>query len=249
MRFNHLMHWVPDLDAATEDYEALGFTIQPGGEHPGVGTNNAAWRIDTRYVELIAVHDEGAARSGFGPAWPAIDATLRAGGGALAFAVLIDDVAATVAQLRSRGVSVEDEQSGSIEQPDGSTITWSLAFISEGPAWAPFFINYGAPLGEWGTTGSGEPEFAVGPWSLDHIVVEVSDPAGSANWLAGVLGLSVPEGAGDAVEVALPGCMIAFVGGPANRPTGVVLAGAHAPVGEVAGLRYLRATPCSKAGD
>jgi catechol 2,3-dioxygenase-like lactoylglutathione lyase family enzyme len=242
MRFDHLMHWVPDLDAATKDYQDLGFTIQPGGEHPGVGTRNAAWRIDARYVELIAVHDEGVARAGFGPAWPAIDTTLRAGGGALAFAVLVNDVAATVSQLRSRGVSVEDEQSGSMEQSDGSIVTWALAFISEGPSWAPFFINYGAPVGEWGTR-SGGPELPLGPWSLDHIVVEVSDPPESANWLAGVLGLSVSERARDAVEVALPGCTIAFSGGPVNRPTGVVLAGAHAPVGEVAGLRYLRATP------
>lgn len=240
MRFDHLMHWVPDLDAAMKDYRALGFTIQPGGEHPGVGTHNAAWRIDARYVELIAVHDEGVARAGFGPAWPTIDATLRAGGGALAFAVLVDDVTATAAQLRSRGVGVEDEQSGSIEQSDGTTASWALAFISEGPPWAPFFINYGAPINEWGA--SGEQELPVGPWSLDHIVVEVPDPVGSANWLADVLGLSVSQRAQDAVEVGLPGCTIDFAGGPANRPVGVVLAGARTPVGEVAGLRYLRAT-------
>jgi len=241
MQFDHLMHWVPDLDAAMNDYRALGFTIQPGGEHPGVGTHNAAWRIDARYVELIAVHDEGVARAGFGPAWPAIDATLRAGGGALAFAVLVGDVAATVAQLRSRGVSVEDEQSGSIDQADGSTVTWALAFISEGPPWAPFFINYGAPRDELGA--SGEQELPVGRWSLDRILVEVPDPVGSVTWLAGVLGLSVSQRGQDAVEVELPGCTIAFVRGSANRPTGVVLAGAHAPVGEVAGLRYLPATP------
>jgi catechol 2,3-dioxygenase-like lactoylglutathione lyase family enzyme len=242
VQFDHLMHWVPDLDAATKDYQSLGFTIEPGGEHPGLGTRNAAWRIDARYVELITVHDEKAARAGFGPAWPAIDATLRTGGGALAFAVLVDDVAAMVAQLRSRGVSVEDEQTGSIQQPDRSTVTWALAFISEGPRWAPFFINYGAPVDEWGTRFV-EPGSPMGPWSLDHIVVEVSDPDGSASWLAGALGLSVSHVGRDAVEVALPGCTTAFAGGPANRPTDIVLTGAHAPVGEVAGLRYLRATP------
>jgi hypothetical protein len=42
MQFDHLMHWVPDLDAAMQAYQGLGFTIQPGGEHPGVGTRNAA---------------------------------------------------------------------------------------------------------------------------------------------------------------------------------------------------------------
>ena len=135
MQFDHLMHWVPDLEAAIQDYQSLGFTIQPGGEHPGVGTRNAAWRIDARYIELITVHDEGLARTGFGPAWPTIDAMLHAGGGALAFAILVSDVAATVGKLRSRGVNVEDAKTGSIQQPDGSAVTWALAFLSEGPPW------------------------------------------------------------------------------------------------------------------
>lgn len=117
MQFDHLMHWVPDLDAAVQAYQALGFSIQPGGEHPGVGTRNAAWRIDARYVELITVHDEGVARAGFGPAWPAIEATLRAGGGGLAFAVLVSDVAARVAELRARGVSVTDARPAPCSNP------------------------------------------------------------------------------------------------------------------------------------
>jgi catechol 2,3-dioxygenase-like lactoylglutathione lyase family enzyme len=242
MQFDHLMHWVPDLDAATQAYQRLGFTIQPGGEHPGVGTRNAAWRIDARYVELITVHDQGAARAGFGPAWPAIDATLRAGGGGLAFAVLVSDVAATVAELRARGVSVEDAQAGSLQQPDGSTVTWALGFLSEGPAWAPFLVNYGASVPEWSRRFQG-PGFPIDPWSLDHVVVEAPDPVGSASWLAGLLGLSVSRVGWGAVGVPLAGCTIAFTHGPADRITRVVLAGADAPVGEVAGLRYLRATP------
>jgi catechol 2,3-dioxygenase-like lactoylglutathione lyase family enzyme len=237
MQFDHLMHWVPDLDAAMRDYQGLGFTIQPGGEHPGVGTRNAAWRIDARYIELITVHDEGVARAGFGPAWPAIDATLRAGGGALGFAILVSDVAATVAELRSRGIGVEDAQTGSVQQPDGSTVTWALAFLSEGPAWAPFLINYGDPVDEWSTRFRG-PGFPIDPWSLDHVVLEASDPVGNASWLAGVLGLPLSQVGQGAVAVALAGCTIAFARGPADRITRVVLAGADAPVGEVAGLRY-----------
>ncbi len=240
MQFDHLMHWVPNLDAAIQDYRALGFTIQPGGEHPGVGTRNAAWRIDARCIELITVHDEAVARASFGPAWHAIDATLRAGGGALAFAILVSDIAAIVAELRSRGVGVDDAQAGSIQQPDGSSIAWALAFISEGPPWAPFFVNYGVPADEWSAHFRGTG-FPIDPWSLDHIVVEAANPGGSATWLADVLGLNLSKVDQGAVEVAVPGCTIAFSRGPANRITRVVLSGADPPVGEVAGLRYQRA--------
>jgi hypothetical protein len=44
VQFDHLVHWVPDLDAAVRDYQALGFTVKPGGQHPQLGTHNAAWR-------------------------------------------------------------------------------------------------------------------------------------------------------------------------------------------------------------
>jgi Glyoxalase-like domain len=102
VQFDHLVHWVPDLDAAVRDYQALRFAVQPGGEHPQFGTHNAAWRVDTRYIELIAIRDEAVARAG--QDWPEIDATLRAGGGVLGFGVLVADPTATVANLRSRGV-------------------------------------------------------------------------------------------------------------------------------------------------
>ena len=242
MHFDHLVHLVPDLDAAIQAYQGLGFTIQPGGEHPGLGTRNAAWRIDARYIELITVHDAGLARAAFGPAWPAIEATLRAGGGGLAFAVLVSDVAATVTELRSRGVSYTDAQAGSLQRSDGSTVTWELAFLPEGPPWAPFLINYGVPPEEWSARFR-EQGFPIDPWSLDHLVVETSDPAASAGWLAGVLGLPVVHVGRGAVGVPLPGCTIGFARGSADRITRVVLAGADAPVGQVAGLDYRRATP------
>ena len=133
MHFDHLVHLVPDLDAATQAYQGLGFTMQPGGEHPGLGTRNATWRIDAMYIELITVHDERLARAAFGPAWPAIEATLRAGGGGMSFAVLVSDVAATVTELRSRGLSYTDAQAGSLRRSDGSTKNWELAFLPEGP--------------------------------------------------------------------------------------------------------------------
>ena len=79
--------------------------------------------------------------------------------------------------------------------------------------------------------------------SLGHLVVEVSDPAASAAWLAGALGLPVVEAGGGAVVVPLPGCTIRFARGSADRITRMVLTGTDAPVGQLAGLYYRRATP------
>ena len=100
VRFDHLVHGVPDLGADMRDYQALGFTVQPAGQHPQFGRHNAGWRLDTRYIELIAVRDEAAARAGMRPDWPQIDATLDAGGDVVGFGVLVADVTATVANLR-----------------------------------------------------------------------------------------------------------------------------------------------------
>ena len=238
MRFDHLMHWVPDLDAAVRDYQALGFTVQPGGQHPQFGTHNAAWRLDTRYIELIAVRDEAAARARLGPDWPELAARLRSGGGAGAFGVLVADVAATVSDLRSRGVPVDDPQTGSIRRTDGSTGVWQSAGLQRAPRWAPFFINYGFPVDEW-TARFREQGFPKDPWSLQSVRAEVPDPAASASWLADVLGLDVVRIAQDVAEVRLPGGAVTFIRGPADRITAVVLAGPGAPEGPVAGLHYL----------
>jgi hypothetical protein len=73
-------------------------------------------------------------------------------------------------------------KAGSLQQPDGSTVTWALGFLSEGPAWAPFLINYGVSVPEWSSRFGG-PGFPIDPWSLDHVVVEAPDPMGSASWL------------------------------------------------------------------
>jgi hypothetical protein len=238
VQFDHLVHWVPSLDAAVRGYRDLGFKVQPGGRHSGSGTHNAAWRLDTRYIELIAVCDEPAARAGFGAGWPEIDATLRAGGGALAFGVLVDDVAATVADLRSRGVRAGDPRAGSIRRTDGSTGVWHYAGLQDRPRWAPFFINYGLRVGQWAARFR-EQGFPKDPWALHGVTVQVRDPAASASWLGNVFALDAVHIGQDTVEVRLPGCAITFARGPADRITAVLLSGPGAPQGSVAGLRYL----------
>ena len=55
---DHIVIAVPDLAVASRNYEALGFTVVPGGRHP-VGTHNALIAFaDGAYIELIAFYEK-----------------------------------------------------------------------------------------------------------------------------------------------------------------------------------------------
>lgn len=58
---DHVVHSVPDLEAAMAADAALGLHVVPGGRHPGWGTHNALCYFDLTYVELVAVHDRAEA--------------------------------------------------------------------------------------------------------------------------------------------------------------------------------------------
>ena len=162
---------------------------------------------------------------------------VRAGGGALAFGVLVDDVTATVADLRSRGVRVGDPQAGSIRRTDGSTGVWHTASLQDGPR-SPFFINYGSPIDQW-TARFEKQGFPKDPWVLHGVTAQVRDPAASASWLGDVFALDAVRIGPSTARSPAAGCPIMFARGLADRITAVVLTGPGAPHGSVAGLRYL----------
>jgi hypothetical protein len=141
------------------------------------------------------------------------------GGGQLAYAV--DDLAATVAAVRARGVAVRDPEVGSWRSSTtGATASWKAAWLDEGPGgWRPFFIQYPSP------------RRYSGDWTLGSIELEVPDPAAAAEWLARVVGVE---------PAAAPGCAIRFTAGRLDRITRVVLDGTGGPVGDFLGIRYER---------
>lgn len=105
MRIDHVLIATADLDAeAARISSELGWAVKGGGRHEGHGTHNRIVPLGGGYLELIAVADpDEAAGSPFGRA---VQARVAAGGGLLAWAVLVDDINAVAVRLGTELVAV-----------------------------------------------------------------------------------------------------------------------------------------------
>lgn len=118
MRLDHVVIAVADLGAAMADYRALGFTVVPGGSHPGRTSHNALVVFaDGSYLELIAWKS-------YNPAERWCVEHGKHGEGLMDFALLPDDVATVIAEAKSRGLSLDGPVDGGRARPDGVEVKW-----------------------------------------------------------------------------------------------------------------------------
>lgn len=214
--FDHLIHWVSDLDAATTSYDSAGLLTQKALTMPGF--RNAAWGIDDeRYVELACVDDWDATTTstyarGLEILRPAID-TLD-GDGALTFGVNVPDIQSTIDRLRTAGhevvvdeVRLEDKDAGFTE-----------VYLTDFPSYAPFFIAYDPPreviaqMRADHRAAQGE-ELPAGRPDINALVIGSSTPKQDARHLGELL--QIPTDGG---TVALPGAAVRFT---TDAPTGI----------------------------
>ncbi|MDH2313612.1 VOC family protein [Methylobacterium brachiatum] len=121
LSLDHVVIAVADLDAAIRNYEALGFTVVPGGEHAGGVTHNALVVFaDGTYLELIAFR-----RPDPDSRWWRLHD--RVGDGLVDYALLPDDVGATVGSANARGLDLEGPYDGGRARPDGAVLRWQTA--------------------------------------------------------------------------------------------------------------------------
>jgi hypothetical protein len=160
LTFDHAVLVVRELSAAVRDFEALGFSVVPGGVHAGGQTHNALIGLaDGTYLELVA-----ATRPSliiflkiirFAKAWNLYSPTrtamgrrflglIAAGSGLGDFAVRTRDLEFTLTEIRARGLSLDDPRSGSRMRPDGQRISWRTAVPSTMDL--PFLIQDVTPL-------------------------------------------------------------------------------------------------------
>jgi catechol 2,3-dioxygenase-like lactoylglutathione lyase family enzyme len=148
---DHLVVAVPDPDAAADELEReLGIVFPSGGRHPGAGTFNRIAFLGEPYLELIGIDDPEAAKRS--PIGAAALRTLEAepAGGFATFALLDDDLEATVDALRQRGSEIGVARSGSRRTPHGELVEWWTAtFETLGPEQPPFLIRHVRTGSEW----------------------------------------------------------------------------------------------------
>lgn len=206
--FDHLIHWVDDLEGTSASYAAAGLEISPAIEL--VGFRNAVWGVDDeRYVELAIVDDwDEVMASEYSASLrvlrPAVDAL--PGPGLLTFAVDVPDARAEAERLRAAGHDVEvadiwleDRNAGFVE-----------VFVRDLPSYVPFLITYSPPRAEIAQMRAafraerGIERPADRP-DLAALLLASPDPEGDAQRLADLTGATRTGGV-----VALPGAEVRF---------------------------------------
>ena len=102
---DHVAIAVNDLESATKTWQdTFGLPLERTGESQGLGIRQAFLPIGSAFIELI---------SPLGESGPVADALKNKGEGLYLLSLAVDDLDATLAELRERGVRVNDPPAGS----------------------------------------------------------------------------------------------------------------------------------------
>ena len=133
---DHVVIAVRDLARASTDYETLGFTVTPGGEHVTGGTHNALVSFaDGAYFELIAFKEPD--RPQEHKWW----AKFQNGEGTVDFALLATSLDVEGDRLSEAGLQVAGPIDGGRQRPDGQQLAWKTITLAADDVPLPFVIE------------------------------------------------------------------------------------------------------------
>ncbi|MBI4602153.1 MAG: VOC family protein [Planctomycetes bacterium] len=210
---DHVVLAVPDLQAASRDLAALGFTVTPGGEHPNLGTRNALVPFaDGSYLELLAFDapQRPAPEGPVGNRWLRWRAVAR---GLVDFALCCGDAETAVDEAWRRGCPLLGPLPGSRKRPDGVEVAWKLAVPDA--AELPFICADVTPRDLRVPPGPAR-EHPCGAAGIARVVVAVRDLEASARRYGALLGGTAREaGSRPCPDLAAARCAEFDVGGAA----------------------------------
>lgn len=176
---DHVVIAVGDLERTIADYRALGFTVVPGGRHPGRTSHNALVVFeDGTYLELIAWTAPNTAER-----WNVEH--VKHGDGFMDFALIPEDVPRAIAEAQARGLVMNGPIDGGRVRPDGRTLQWQTARQTTFDL--PFLCGDVTPR-ELRVPEGDVRRHANGATGITTVVVAVKDLAASRARYAALLG-------------------------------------------------------------
>jgi catechol 2,3-dioxygenase-like lactoylglutathione lyase family enzyme len=181
---DHVILAVSELDAAERLYaRLLGRSPSWRGEHPGLGTRNALFRLGETYLELLAPGESGGSFLR--------QRLAERGEGLLGFALATPDAEACAKQLLERGLHPEPPARGlGRDSESGAFREWRSVFLpaAETRGVLVFGIEHrSAPELLPEVPPPGRAEAAV--HGIDHVVVRTADPDAAIRFYGEQLGL------------------------------------------------------------
>lgn len=177
---DHLVIVVNDLEKAARDFEQLGFTVVPGGQHP-VGSHNVLISFrDGSYLEIIAFY-----RDAFDHRWwdP-----LQQGERLVDFCFQTDDLSGDTKKLQDAGVAINKPVPWSRKRPDGFELKWLLSLATGSHRGvAPFLIEDVTPRGERIPQ---QFDHQNGIHGIEKLTVAVGELSTIETWYSAILGTS-----------------------------------------------------------
>ncbi len=193
LRFDHALIGALDLAPAKAEFELLGFTVIPGGQHSGGLTENALVTFaDGNYLELIAPTSRELLEHPQPPGPGNYLFLFASGEGFVGYAFDTPNLNAEVERIRSIGIEIGDPQAGGRRRPDGVELAWRTAMLPD--TRSPFFLADDTPrdrrIREEAEITT-HPNGAVG---VIGIVVPVKNMERAAAWLEALLGVPSAPG-------------------------------------------------------
>lgn len=242
-RFDHVIIGVRDLEAASERYRALGFEVNPGGRHTGLGTANAIIRFGVDYIELLTIADPEEAERAGGSSKVLLDLLQNRPGALAGYALATADIEEDAERLKQGGLAAVGPFAMERLRPDGRLLSWRL-LVPEGVSWRrpwPFLIQWDQSDEQrlsWEQPGS-HPNGATTVLGVSVVVASLED---AVELYRDKLGLE-PSVEGDRATIAVGGFQITLLPASADAAAAQTLSEiGEGPVAAVIGVQDLART-------
>ncbi|ACZ40516.1 VOC family protein [Sphaerobacter thermophilus] len=242
-RFDHVIVGVRDLEAASERYRALGFEVNPGGRHTGLGTANAIIRFGVDYIELLTIADPEEAERAGGSSKVLLDLLQDRPGALAGYALATADIEEDAERLKQGGLAAVGPFAMERLRPDGRLLSWRL-LVPEGVSWRrpwPFLIQWDQSDEQrlsWEQPGS-HPNGATTVLGVSVVVASLED---AVELYRDKLGLE-PSVEGDRATIAVGGFQITLLPASADAAAAQTLSEiGEGPVAAVIGVQDLART-------